>query len=517
MEPRLRSLATTLVATVLVALAFIAPQPAAALVLPPPLATEAVCAGSTPGRVTSLMVDSYDPATGAMALSYESACGATDHHLEYGPLKDAAVLGYTGQQCSLGTDGSIPSFQPGPGAYFFLLVASGSGGREGSYGFMEFDGMMMERPANPSQATCPFTQDLSASCDAPAPLITLGLTAYRPQSESYGAYFQRTEVPGGELVTPGVGIRVNGDDDNADGTGDRDQTAVTGENDLVELVLTADPPCVNNIDYVLTRSAPGLQVWADAEKQTPLLAGNDETVLSFSGNTMTVWVESVETGSGDLALQARNSSGAVLLSRSAHFYAFTSIVIALGGEGQVPGDPPLEPNNHGTFQIAIQLYRMGYDVHMYDEDVVVADGSGAAYNEVVSAIQQRQVGSVAIFGYSHGGGSTSDLADRLNSNRAGIGAFEITYTAYMDSIRNNSDIDIATDTSLPASTLYHANYYENPGCGLFSLCGGPVNGADINLNVNSTTWGANLDHFSVDDAPEVTGAIRDHILSMVAK
>jgi len=192
-------------------------------------------------------------------------------------------------------------------------------------------------------------------------------------------------------------------------------------------------------------------------------------------------------------------------------------VVALGGEGMVPADPPLEPANHGTFQVALQLYDLGMDVHMYDEDVVVADGSGQAYDEVVRAIKEREVTSVAIFGYSHGGGSTNDLADLLDSNRADIGAFDITYTAYSDGIDNRSDIDIATESALPPSTLYHANYYENPGCGLFSLCGGPVAGADINLDVTSTPWGAGLDHFTVDDAPEVTEAILNQILSMVPR
>ncbi len=482
---------------------------------PPPQESQAVCAGSTPGGVSGLVVESYDPATGAMSLSYQPACGATDHHIEYGPLSAVSVLGYSDQQCGLGVSGSVAAFQPGPGSYFFLIVASNDGGQEGSYGLMNMGGVTMERPANPGQTSCPFTQDLSAACDGPTPLITLGMTAYRPQTEAYGAPFQRTAVPAADLAAPGAGVRVNGDDDNSDGTPDRDQSMVTGENDLVELVLSADPPCANGIDYVLTRSTPGLQVWADSGKQTPLLVGTDEAVLTFPGSTMTVWVESIAAGAGDVALEARNGSGGVVTSRSGHFFGFSAIVIALGGESQVPGDPPPEPGNFGMFQLAIQLYRLGYDVHMYDEDVVAADGSGAAYNEVVRAIQERSVSRVAVFGYSHGGGSTVDLAIRLNNNRAGIGAFDIAYTAYVDAIRNNSDIDLATETELPPTTMFHANYYQNPGCGLFSLCGGPINGADINLNVNTTAWGAGLTHFTVDDAPEVLGAIRGHILGMV--
>ena len=86
---------------------------------------------------------------------------------------------------------------------------------------------------------------------------------------------------------------------------------------------------------------------------------------------------------------------------------------------------------------------------------------------------------MAIFGYSHGAGSTNDLARRLDDNRGTIGTFSIGFTGYVDGIDNDSDIDIGTETALPPSTGYHANYYENPGCGFFALCGGPITGADF--------------------------------------
>lgn len=493
------------------------PMPIFSGVLLPPSAVDAVCPGSTPGEVTGVLVQSYDPATGAMALAYDPACGASDHHLEYGPLTAVANLGYSGQRCGLGVDGVVDAFQPGPGSFFFLMVASNGGGQEGSYGTMQSGGMTSERQSNPAQTSCTFTRNLAASCDASPPTITLAMTAYRPQTNFYGMPFQRTAVPASEMISPGIGVRVNGDDDDGNGIPDREHPAVAGENDLIEMVLAVDPPCANGVDYVLSRTSPGLQVWADAGKQVSLLVGADETLLTFADTTMTVWVESVSTGSGNLELSARATGGGLLATDLAHFYSFTSIVVALGGEGQVPADPPLEPLNHGTFQIALQLYNLGYDVHMYDEDVVAPDGAGQAFDEVVGAIQEREVSSVAIFGYSHGGGSTNDLADRLDSNRAIIGTFAISYTAYTDGIDNKSNIDLASETALPPSTLFHANYYEHPGCGFFQLCGEPIAGADINLNVTSTPWGATLTHFQVDDAPEVTDAIKNHVLSMVPR
>ena len=108
-----------------------------------------------------------------------------------------------------------------------------------------------------------------------------------------------------------------------------------------------------------------------------------------------------------------------------------------------------------------------------------------------------------------------DLARRLDDNRGTIGTFLIDFTGYVDGIDNDSDIDVGTETALPPSTGYHANYYENPGCGLFALCGGPIAGADFDLNVNTTPWGASLGHFTVDDAPEVKDGLRDQLLERV--
>jgi len=116
------------------------------------------------------------------------------------------------------------------------------------------------------------------------------------------------------------------------------------------------------------------------------------------------------------------------------------------------------------------------------------------------------VTNLAIYGHSHGGGSTHDLASRLADNRASIGNFSIVYTAYMDGIKNSSDINILSETRLPPGTAYHVNYYQRNE---IYLRGDSVSGSAIDVNVNSTPWGADLQHGGVDDAPNV----RDSILS----
>lgn len=467
----------------------------------------------TPGEATNLLVVDRDAGTGEISIQFEPACGSPDHHIEFGLLDDVATAGYSGQLCGLGATGTYAGFNPGGGSYFFLVVGNDGVGTEGSYGTSLVGGMRAERPDDLSDPQCVFVQDLSERCDLPI----MELTAYRPQSEAYGVPLQRRAIPEEQELSPGAGIRINGDDDNGNGMPDIDDIGVTGENDLIEITLTASLPTPpDGTEYVLTRSDADLRVWAASTKGSEILGASDSAVLSLAGGPLTVWAERLDSGTTNLALVARRlADQAVVAADEVDLFAFTSVVIALGGEDQVPADPPLEPANHGMFQVAIDLYELGYDVHMYDEDVVAASGAGAAFNEVESAVRDRSVGSVAIFGYSHGGGSTNDLARRLDQNRATIGTFSIDFTGYVDGIDNDSNIDIGTETELPPSTAYHVNYYQNPGCGLFALCGGPIAGAAFDLDVTTTPWGAGLGHFTVDDAPEVTTGLFDRLLLQV--
>lgn len=345
------------------------------------------------------------------------------------------------------------------------------------------------------------------------PTFSVEIVAFRPQSEYYGSPLLRRAVPQSQNMEPGVGIRVNGDDDNNNGIGDWSDDWVDGENDLIEVTLGVHPaPAPPGYQYVLSRNNGNIRVWTMPYKNVAALGANDELGLVFTGSTITLWVESVGGGDAVLTLEARPIGGDAVAAAQARFVPFTSVVIALGGENQSPSDPP--SSNHGMFQIARDLYVLGYDVHMYDEDDVGSSGSGPVYNEVVSAVQNRGIGSVAIFGYSHGGGSTHDLSNRLNNNRGSIGSFSIDYTGYVDAIRNSSDIDINAETRLPPSTAYHVNYYQRNDT---FLKGNSVSGADVNVNVNSTDWGAGLGHGSVDDHINTRNGIMLPLIERIAR
>ena len=342
-------------------------------------------------------------------------------------------------------------------------------------------------------------------------VVTGSATAYRPQ---HGAgYFPhtRTAVPDDQEEDPALGPGIR-----RDGGSDVDPS---GEDDLIEVELASS---FAPLDVELRRSSSSLRVWTTRTR-------NAGTELTFSGDRSeaislppagaTVWVEwQGAHGTARLDLRPAGSLGTRGALDRLRFHTFRSIVLSLGGEDQVPS-VPVDPN-HGAFVFGVDLYERGYDVHLYDEDNVSSSGSGAVYTEVVNALQQRGVTEVVSFGYSHGGGSTWDLVDRLDANRASLPTFSVPYTGYQDGVENDSDIDLDQERKFPPSSAFHVNHYQRGSFSDFFLDGGPVSGAfpvTDGLDVETTPWGAGATHFLVDDYAEVLGTMRDFFLPRVSR
>lgn len=337
----------------------------------------------------------------------------------------------------------------------------------------------------------------------PTPRDAHGLTAFRPQHGTGYFPFARTAVPEEFEEHPrlGPGIRVNR----------ADEMDFAGEDDLIELVVTrtsADPT------FVLERTHGSLFVWETREKQTALAftGGRSAQLVFGQANQMTLWVEWTGTAPEFPALSLRTRESDLVVDRIV-FHAFTSLVVALGGEGQEP-DWPVDMN-YGTFRVATGLYGVGYDVLMADENDVESGGDGEVYDEVVNAIQKRSVRELAIFGYSHGGGSTYDLCERLNDRRADIGTFSIRFTSYVDGIRNWGDFDPRRERRKPPSTDFHVNQYQLRD---WRLSGAPVAGSTpppSGLRVDTVPWGRGADHFNIDDLREVRDFIHTQLTAHV--
>jgi hypothetical protein len=340
-----------------------------------------------------------------------------------------------------------------------------------------------------------------------------GLTVYRPQNGGGYAPFARTAVPDALEMDAalGAGIRING-------AGEVDPA---GEDDLIELVVDR---AFANGDLILFRSAPVLSVWTTRDKQAgtelPFIGDQTGPIQFGAAQVVTLWVE-WSGASGGLATLALQSQVARRPYDRVQFHAFEGLVVALGGEDQVP-QLPVDPN-HGSFVVATELYEQGWDVLMRDEDLVSPTGSGAVYDEMVNAIQHRGVSELAIFGYSHGGGSTYDLCERLSILGAGLPSYTIEFTSYTDGIENDSDIDIQQELRRPIGSAYHANHYQKAF--LFSppdwgLDGGPVPNSlppPTGLDVETTPWGATSTHFEVDDYAEVIDFILTNLESRLSR
>ncbi|MDR0994532.1 MAG: hypothetical protein LBN38_08250, partial [Verrucomicrobiota bacterium] len=330
-----------------------------------------------------------------------------------------------------------------------------------------------------------------------ATVLKVDMTAHRPTTElfAYGSPFQRTAVPDDKEESPGAGIRVNGDSESG-----------ANENDLIEVQLNVAPfPIPSGLTYVLKRNNSNIKVWDNQAMGTALLVSDTEAMITITSSPMSVWVENSSGGSADLELIACSETTNVC-SDKIHFYPFSSVVIVLGGENQGPTDPAAA--THGTFQLAIDLYDLGYDVHMYDEDVVVDETDGGiAFAEVQNAVQNRNVTQIAILGYSHGGGSAHDLAENLNNNGR-----TTAFTAYIDAVAQ-PDVNPAQENRRPPGTAFLVNYYQENGA--FELGGGPVPDANFELDVTTTGWGAALDHYNVDDHQNVRNGVRDQLFGHV--
>lgn len=354
-----------------------------------------------------------------------------------------------------------------------------------------------------------------------------GLTAYRPQHGTGYHPFARTAVPEAfeEHRALGPGIRVNR-------AGERDLVV---EDDLIELVVTR-----SSVDATLAleRSDTSLSVWTTRRKlpQTEVVfTNNRSTPLAFGeAHLITLWVEwtGVAPAFPTLSLLALESDVVDIDDRIV-FHAFTGLVVALGGEGQEPDYPV--PIDDGTYRVATTLYERGWDVLMRNEDEVDSQGGGLVYDEVVNAIQNRYVLELAVFGYSHGGGSTYDLCERL-AGTAQLNRFSVSFTAYIDGIKNGSsnalekllerlgvDLNNDPETRRPPASDFHLNFYQNGSSADGFLDGGPVArsipplaGLDLNID-ESVNWNMTANHFDIDDLDRVHDFIRTELTARVSR
>jgi hypothetical protein len=331
---------------------------------------------------------------------------------------------------------------------------------------------------------------------------TANLQAYRPVTANINSLAFPISEADEESATHGAGIRVNGDDDNANGRADYLDLSplTTADNDLIRVDISGE-----GASFVLTW-AGSLAVWTTPFKDARVVNGGSVD----SGET--IWVEytsQTHTVGTATQLHLTTQAGVDFATDTVVFHSFQSVVLAIAGNTQSPsqfGDP-----NLGIYTIAGSLYAQGYDVQLYGHyDVSSRDGKGNAYADTVSAVLNRNVNNVAVIGYSWGGGATYNLSNALKKTPSlATAGYKLVYTAYIDGIRQGS---ISAETRKPVGTLNHDNIYQRKDS---FPHGNTVKGANLNLNVTTTTWGKLLRHVTIDDHPTVQQIIIDNLTAHV--
>ncbi|MBX3423724.1 MAG: hypothetical protein KF752_19375 [Pirellulaceae bacterium] len=349
----------------------------------------------------------------------------------------------------------------------------------------------------------------------------VGLTGHTPYTEP----FRLRPIAEANEENPGVHIRRNGDDDNGNGVPDRNDTNVENENDLILVAIDNGIGATEGIRFELERGSNDIRVWTTPNKGTRFFAANNLGPIALNSILSCVWVEWVTPGTGEAtsSLELRlidTTNNIVIGTDTLVFHPFTAVVIVLGGEDQEPADPAdpaTQLGNLGTFRSAIDLYIENYDVHMYNEDLVgweVPTMESIPYREVVNAVQSRGVTNVALYGYSHGVGSTLWLAGTLNLNVLGTltditQPFTVPFTAYIDAITEDR---FGAENRRPPLSQFHVNQYQRNFFGSNGIIGGPSDGDD---DLNRTNL--NVDHYTIDDHNSVLDFLKMRFRQRVSR
>ena len=311
-------------------------------------------------------------------------------------------------------------------------------------------------------------------------LLPVEIKVFRPQevqgAEQWQLTRQKKVIPSSEIDEKKIGIRVNKDGDDGG-----------SENDLIEVEFTGNIP--SGIDLVIKRSNSNLSVYAEKDKTgTILTTGSETTVGSPHLPPRSYWVECTDPITDGNIEFFVSSGGTETKIITLPFRSFTTVVTSLSGETGFGADPL----THGTYDISEALYLKGYNVHYYDEGQ-----ESRCIAEMDDQGDKCGVEKAAVFGYSHGGGSTYRVAD------AAPGGLSLEFTGYIDAVTNRFMLTLESEERRPPGSGYHFNYYQTNG--LFN--GEPsVPSADLEKDLTST-----MDHGSIDNDP---GVIADLISSL---
>jgi hypothetical protein len=284
--------------------------------------------------------------------------------------------------------------------------------------------------------------------------------------------------------------------------------------------------CPSSAASSVLQVGAGLRLWTSPNKNagTPISLDENRRTgdLGFSGNetTLSFWAEWIDFdhGTAEIQLLDTEATGGVALHDTLTFHSFESLIIGLSGETFSNTALGLlgtnSPTAQGTFEIAQNLLKQGFDVQYFDNQTVepmnilgTAAGRGLPYDTIVAGIKSRHVSHVGIFGYSHGGGATYNLAWALHEygvyDLAGW-SYSLDATAYIDAISFDAYPILVSgtynpyaETRRPPDSLSHRSWFQHNDV---TFSGAPSDPPSANYDLSHSQWlGIELYHSTIDD------------------
>jgi hypothetical protein len=253
-------------------------------------------------------------------------------------------------------------------------------------------------------------------------------------------------------------------------------------------------------EYVLWRSSDKICVYHGVTRDnvTTVLGFNEGQEAAFDpgGDITTLWVEWMGPATGDayLELRWRSPGGDDIPGDRLRFYPFKSILIAWSGEVTFGS-----PRDHGTYDMAVNLYNRGYDVHYYNEDA----GWQEPLSQAGTAFNDRDVVGLGIYGFSHGGGNVHDFCYHLENDPFMPTGLDTKFANYIDAVAQPLWRE---ERRRPPGAVYFSNFFEERILWHGWYVDDPQEG-DFQLKVDDTSWGAHLTHGNIHHDQNVQNAV----------
>lgn len=145
-------------------------------------------------------------------------------------------------------------------------------------------------------------------------------------------------------------------------------------------------------------------------------------------------------------------------------------------------------------------------VKKYNEDDVSPTGAGQVLSDIEQLLSEGKVDDIILVGHSHGGGSVADLcalleSKKLNNQLVNGERLNVLLTAYVDAIRNDTDMIPFAETGRPALSNYHVNIYTQIPSIMLSVGfhGVSIPASDINIDINSFECVSCVHHGFIDN------------------